>query len=65
MTDNNNIRIKMKNGLIMKIPKVMVAQVTMPSIQINNRYSRLNIDPNNYKREVRKLLSQIKVNGGG
>lgn len=61
MGDKKHIRVVLKNGNVIKIPKRDVAEVVLPSVVIRNHYYRMRLQLENIDREIRKYLKRARV----
>jgi len=55
MSDQKNIRMELKNGMILRIPKDSVQSVVIPGIVIRDTYHRLVLVMDNYDRMLEQL----------
>jgi len=55
MSDQKNIRMELKNGMILRIPKDSVQSVVIPGIVIRDTYHRLVLVMDSYDRMLEQL----------
>jgi len=59
MSDQKNIRMELKNGMILRIPKDSVQSVVIPGIVIRDTYHRLVLVMDNYDRMLEQLRRRL------
>jgi len=56
MPSQKNIRIELRNGMVIRIPKIYVQKIVLPSVEIERRWKRLVLDYKNMEKKLRKFI---------
>jgi hypothetical protein len=61
MSDQKNIRIQLKNGMMLRVPKQSVETVVMPGILVKDSYHRLVLIMDDYDKMLEELRKKFSM----